>query len=546
MEFRFKNIFGAALTLSLLLHLLALAIIVLIVAALVREDRAALPEAIEFIFVPAEETLPEASLGAQMPGFAIQATDDQLRKAVPDALDLSPKISEPALATSSSHLTVGESMQPAQTPLTTQNIGADLAESSPHPNFLPNAPEPASLKSTQFYSPQRRRSIRIDEHFGEDARLSPPQLAIPTKKQDWLLKEMKKMTDHFVPLSQSDSVFVWEKDDARYEIKVRHRKAESASTFDKLDVQVRTERYGRTLSTSFEMQRVGFSQFAQFVDFWDPYVAIHNDKFDGRFHTNSDFKISSSRGVHPKFEGKVTSAGFEIMRQSDPFGYAAPDSIFQGGLETGTAEIKFPRDLYSLVAGTASDSALLRLESEAWLSFQRDGSLHWRAAGNVTGQGKILLPQAPFTILGESLEKLHVEGIVHGKVLIYNRGSIEITGNLIYAKSPQLFDDTDDFLGMVSEKNIEIAPTEKTGVDDLHVCAAMLARRMFRVKEYYRSIHKTLFIYGSLTAGSLSATEPRYATDIRFDKRLYTRRPPHFPMTDRYELQNWDGKWQVK
>jgi hypothetical protein len=54
----------------------------------------------------------------------------------------------------------------------------------------------------------------------------------------------------------------------------------------------------------------------------------------------------------------------------------------------------------------------------------------------------------------------------------------------------------------------------------------------------------TLLIYGSLTAGSLSATEPRYATHYQFDPRFEQERPPGFPMTDRYEVESWDPEWQ--
>jgi hypothetical protein len=55
----------------------------------------------------------------------------------------------------------------------------------------------------------------------------------------------------------------------------------------------------------------------------------------------------------------------------------------------------------------------------------------------------------------------------------------------------------------------------------------------------------TLVIHGSLTAGSVSETEPRYATRIEFDPRFEQVRPPGFPETDRYELESWDGRWQV-
>lgn len=541
-----KLAFARAVVLSAALHVVALVVAVVIVGLLVRTDAEPLPEAIEFIFMPAEEALPEARQSAAQPEQAKRSQERPVRKAVPDALDLDPAETEAVdLATPEHTYSEGQSAAEARTPLTTERLGADLAEASPQPNFLPNAPEPASLKSTHFYSPERRFTIRKERHHGEDTRLAPPQLAIPPERQEWLLKKMRKLTDHFVLPAQSDSQFVWEKDEATYEISVRHQKAASASSFDKLEMEVRTERYGRTLSTTVQMQRVGFSQFAQFIDFWNPYVMVHDDEFDGRFHTNSAFKLSSSRGVHPKFEGKVTTAGYEI-HQSAPFGYASHDSIFQGGLETGAAEIKFPRDLYSLIKNSATDSTLLKLQGESWVHFNRDGTVSWRTHGEPPQQGRLRLPDAPFTILGESKEKLHLEGTLLGKVLIYNRGTVEITGNLIYAKAPEIFDDADDFLGIVSEKNIEIAKPEKTGADDLYIYAAMLAKRTFKVRDFFRPIHKKLFIYGSLTAGTLTATEPRYATRIRFDKRLRTRRPPNFPMTDRYELDNWDGRWDVE
>ena len=54
-----------------------------------------------------------------------------------------------------------------------------------------------------------------------------------------------------------------------------------------------------------------------------------------------------------------------------------------------------------------------------------------------------------------------------------------------------------------------------------------------------------LYIYGSLTAGSITATEPRFSTRIEFDRRLETLRPPGFPVTDRFEVAFWDGPWVV-
>jgi len=56
----------------------------------------------------------------------------------------------------------------------------------------------------------------------------------------------------------------------------------------------------------------------------------------------------------------------------------------------------------------------------------------------------------------------------------------------------------------------------------------------------------TLHIYGSLSAGSITATEPRYGTRIRFDQHFEKMRPPNFPMTNQYEIAEWDERWMVK
>ncbi|TLY49034.1 MAG: hypothetical protein E6K50_10745 [Gammaproteobacteria bacterium] len=83
-----------------------------------------------------------------------------------------------------------------------------------------------------------------------------------------------------------------------------------------------------------------------------------------------------------------------------------------------------------------------------------------------------------------------------------------------------------------------------TGPGDLEIQAAVYARRRFVVTDYDAPREGTLLIYGSLTAGSLSATEPRYATRYEFDKRFEYERPPGFPMTDRYEIESWDTQWR--
>jgi hypothetical protein len=95
----------------------------------------------------------------------------------------------------------------------------------------------------------------------------------------------------------------------------------------------------------------------------------------------------------------------------------------------------------------------------------------------------------------------------------------------------------------VSDKYVEVAPPSVTGPGDLEVHAAIFAGRRFVVRDIDHPRSATLRIYGSLSAGSISASEPRYATEIEYDDRFEQQRPPGFPLTSRYEAEHWDGHW---
>jgi len=101
----------------------------------------------------------------------------------------------------------------------------------------------------------------------------------------------------------------------------------------------------------------------------------------------------------------------------------------------------------------------------------------------------------------------------------------------------------EDYLGIVSDRVVEIPGPAITGGGDLEIDAAIYAGRRFVVTDIDRGRTSTLRIYGSLAAGTISATEPRYATKIDYDTRFERQRPPGFPSTNRYEVANWDGQW---
>jgi hypothetical protein len=139
---------------------------------------------------------------------------------------------------------------------------------------------------------------------------------------------------------------------------------------------------------------------------------------------------------------------------------------------------------------------------------------------------------------------LRVRGVVNGKVLVYSPEHILIVDDIRYAADPR-DPSTDDYLGLVAERSVEIEEPDVTGPGDLEVHASIYARNRFTVRSYRSRPSGTLIIYGSVTAGSVSATEPRFATRIEFDDRLTTMRAPGFPLSDRYELDAVTDEWRV-
>jgi len=131
---------------------------------------------------------------------------------------------------------------------------------------------------------------------------------------------------------------------------------------------------------------------------------------------------------------------------------------------------------------------------------------------------------------------------VNGSVAVYSPSKIVIEDNLLYASTRSL-EQGGDFLGLVSGNDVMIAPRSVTGHGDLTINAAIYAKKRFKVSQPEGESSGLLTINGSITAGSLSETEPRYATKVIFDKRLEDVKPPGFPVTDRYELTSIDAGW---
>ncbi len=368
-----------------------------------------------------------------------------------------------------------------------------------------------------------------------------PGRALASREERAVMRRLSSWTGRF-SAEEPDATMSWRDNGQEYMAVLKQLPAADAMGMEQLAVEVTTERDGERLVTELRMNRIAFSNFAQFIDAWDPEVQIHDDLIDGRFHSNSEIRVSRDGRVQPVFNGKVTLAAGDI--RTDGVGVLNRRMMFPAGLETRVRRIVLPPRAATFDPKIVPADRLARLERDSLITFHADGSYETQALDDGTRGAHGQLGDEPFYLLGGDDVALHVRGTVNGKVLVYSPARIVIAGDVRYADDPRS-SGASDYLGLVAERTVEIDEPQVTGSGDLEVHASIYARGRFLVRDYRSRRSGTLVIYGSVAAGSVSATEPRYATRIEFDDRLTTMRAPGFPLSDRYELDSTSGEWRA-
>jgi hypothetical protein len=369
------------------------------------------------------------------------------------------------------------------------------------------------------------------------ATVAPAQQVVLTRR---LVREARALL-HSSAL-QRDLTF--EHDDRAFTAVLTRHPASDAMGIERVAVEITTEHGGERVHTSMHMKRLTFSHFTQLIDRWDPWVQLHDDEIAGRFHSNSEILLTYDRKVAPRLLGKVTTArGIRITGEK---GWRSRREIFAGGLESRAARVRLPEISLPVAHPHATRNADVHVvRGDSVIVFNADGGYDCTELASRSETRRGLAPAKPTYIVATRDTELHVRGVVNGNVTLYSPARILVQGDLTHAHAPDGGGDSDDFLALVSDGNVEIDRADVTGPGDLEIHAAIYARRRFIVRNARARGGSTLFIYGSLTAGSVSETEPRYATRIEFDPRFERVRPPGFPETDQYEIEAWDGRWRV-
>jgi hypothetical protein len=354
-----------------------------------------------------------------------------------------------------------------------------------------------------------------------------------------LSQRLEQLAENSVDNSRTETA--WEQDGKQYSAVLVREPANDGSSLEHVVARVTTSDRGKYLTTLVNLRRLSFSQFTQMVDFWDPMVQLHDDEIVGRFHSNTRVKMLYDSRTAPTFLGKVTTSARSFEMESH--GRKRDSEIFRGGKETRANRIELPESVQPFAWAPKDENARVHeFAEDAHIRFLPDGSYTWRsrdAAPSTFNKPA----DVPVYFVGGPGVTLFVQGQVAGKLLVYSPFKIVIEGNLTYADDPRGDPGSDDYVGLVSQRYVEVAPPGVIGPGDLEVDAAIFAGRRFIVTSIDHPRSATLRIYGSLAAGTLTATEPRYATRIEYDDRFERERPPGFPSTNRFEAAAWDGRW---
>ena len=433
------------------------------------------------------------------------------------------------------HATAAESPLPepaVPTPLSDRQLDEAIASLAP-------APSAAILPRPAEFTPPNESPIEAVEPISISAGEIPATLAISAAENAALSERLERLAEES---ATSRSEVDWQQDGRHYSAVLIRQPANDGTALDRVIAQVSASDRGKRLTTTISLTRLAFSQFTQMVDHWDPMVQLHDDEIVGRFHSNSQIKLLFDSRAAPKFFGKVTTAARSFNTESRA--RRRNSDTFRGGVETRAGRIELPESLQPFEwAPKDENSRVHEYRSDTHIRFFRDGSYAWRARKSREWEYLSERSEHPVYFVAARDVTLYVQGVVAGKVLLYSPQRIVIEGSLTYANDPRDAPDSGDYIGLVSDKYVEVAPPRVTGPGDLEIDAAIFAGRRFIVTNIEHPRTATLRIFGSLSARSLSATEPRFATKIEYDSRFERHRPPGFPSTNRYEATDWDGQW---
>ncbi len=309
-----------------------------------------------------------------------------------------------------------------------------------------------------------------------------------------------------------------------------------------------------TVEVTFDRTRnQSFSMFAWMTNFEGNVFWITEDTVWGRVHSNGALHVNG----RPVFMEKATTS-----KSFDPrIGTPSNRAIFKQGYETGVAEIPFPNDLSELVgASTAGGRAYA---PEVWItlnpgtSADGDGMAYIRTSAIGPVVDSISLADASFNGAIMGAGRMHVKGILDGRLTIGSMTNVVVEDDITYEQNPRL-GSSNDLLGLVANQNVVVANNAANNSNCV-IQACIFARTGSFLAEDYntRGLTGELQILGSIVQEERGAVglfsgsilNSGFSKRYRFDQRLSdpSYRPPYYPgyYTKTLAITNWWESYRV-
>jgi hypothetical protein len=301
---------------------------------------------------------------------------------------------------------------------------------------------------------------------------------LPQVQAAALLQRIERVAQELATKARARTT--WNQDGREFAAELVLERAQDGSEFDHVIADISAEDRGRKLRSRVTLKRLPFSHFTQLIDRWDPNVQLHDDEIVGRMHINSRFNVLADSRAKPTLLGKVSTAAGSV--NMDATGRRRKAEVFRGGIETRAEPIPLsqpthpfefvPRDTHARVHELADDTHIRFLADGGYVLRDRNSDKA-RYPGD---------PAAPTVyFIGGPGATLYVRGVVAGRVLVYSPDRIVVEGSITYAEDPRDVPTSRDYLGLVSDRDIVIAPPYVTGSGDLDIHAALFAKRRFVV-----------------------------------------------------------------
>ena len=280
---------------------------------------------------------------------------------------------------------------------------------------------------------------------------------------------------------------------------------------------------------------------------------ITGDSIFGLAHTNGKFNLAG----RPYFNDKVTGTNAPSLMMYQ--GERAP--IFKAGYQWGITVTRPAANLLNIQTAALAGGSLIDVNQDVALTFFPDGTVNTKIppnSGHIRNDTLPLSILAPTGVIAVRNGDIRLKGTYKGRVTVSalkgvttNKGNVWLDGNgIVAATNPRTNPSSSDMMGIVAERYTYITRDDTRNSSSVfNIQAAVYCHTGELTAENFWKIglHGRVNLFGSVsqnTSGSMgifnaAALQKGFFYTIRHDQRFLTQAPPHYPVSDKYELVSW-------